>query len=933
MTNILKDLWHKLTTPRATDEDEERREPTANVVAERQSLPVAGRGQARQQAALLRLSAELAATLDETEVCQRVVHGLHDTLGYDNVALTLVDEITGDRVVTALVGLGFPLSRLAPGQGLSERPLLDGQLHYTPDVTKDVRFVPGLGGSEVDVPVRIGGEVLGVLVVESRQRNAFNQDDFEVLTAAAQQTGLAIEKARLLAAERQRADELDALRTTMADITAELELSALLQPIVKRAVELLDATNGELGLYDETSQETEVAFVYGHDVHVVGTRHPLGEGAMGYVAETGEPLIIQDYKTWERRAPQYEDVNLHSIVSAPLKVRGRLVGVIGLSDADPDRRFSHADLRLLNMFAQQAAIAVENARLYDQAQREIAERKRAEAERERLLTAERAQAQRQAALLRLSAELAAALDETEVCQRVVDGLHDTLDYDILGLYLVDETTGDRVVTAFVGSGFPQSRLVPGQGLSERPLLDGQLHYTPDVTQAARYVPGLSGSEVDVPVRIGGEVLGVLVVESRQRNAFNQDDFEVLTATAQQTGLAIEKARLLTTERQRADELDALRTTMAEITAELELSALLQAIVERAAGLLDATMAELGLYDEISQETEVAFAYGHDVHTVGTRHPLGEGAMGYVAETGEPLIIENYKEWDRRAPQYIDVPAHSTVAAPLQVGGRLVGVIVLSDTNLDRQFSPADLRLLNMFAQQAAIAIENARLYDQAQRAAVMEERSRLARELHDSVTQSLYSLTLLSEAGQRLAEAGELERVAGYLTRIGAIGQQALNEMRLLVYELRPLALESEGLIGALRHRLDAVEQRAGVGGRLVIGGAAGTIQLPATLEEELFRIAQEALNNTLKHAAPTSVEVRIHVESSDMNQCVELEVIDNGQGFDLDAVSDKGGMGLVSMRERAEKIGGKLTIRSAPGEGTRVKIVVGGQWPVGGDE
>ena len=110
---------------------------------------------------------------------------------------------------------------------------------------------------------------------------------------------------------------------------------------------------------------------------------------------------------------------------------------------------------------------------------------------------------------------------------------------------------------------------------------------------------MSGSEVDVPVRIGDEVLGVLVVESRQPHAFNQDDFEVLTAAAQQAGLAIEKARLLATERQRADELDALRITMAEVTAELELSALLQAIVERAAGLLDATLAELGLYDETS----------------------------------------------------------------------------------------------------------------------------------------------------------------------------------------------------------------------------------------------------------------------------------------------------------------------------------------------
>ncbi len=547
------------------------------------------------------------------------------------------------------------------------------------------------------------------------------------------------------------------------------------------------------------------------------------------------------------------------------------------------------------------------------------------AERERPLAAEPAQAQRQVALLRLSAELAATLVEAEVCQRVVRGLHETLGYVNVALLLLDETTGERVVSAFVGSGFPLPRLLPGQGLSERPLLDGQLHYTPDVTQESRFVPGLGGAEVDVPVRIGREVLGVLVVESWQTHTFDQNDFEVLTAAAQQAGLAIERARLLAAERQRADELDALRTTMAEVTSELELSTLLQAIVERAVGLVHATTGELGLYEEASQQVQVAFAYGHDKDTVGMRHPLGQGAMGCVAETGEPLIIEDYSTWDRRAPQYADVPMHSAVAAPLKVGGRLVGVIALADVDPSRQFGPAELHLLNLFAQQAAIAIENARLYDQAQQAAVVEERSRLARELHDSVTQSLYSLTLLSVAAQRLAETGEMERVKGYLTRIGEIGQQALNEMRLLVYELRPVALEWEGLVGALRQRLDAVEQRAGVGVRLVIGGEAGTIKLPATLEEALFRIAQEALNNALKHAAPTSVEVRIQVDGGETGQRVELEVRDDGQGFDPQAVRDKGGMGLVSMHERAEKIDAELTIRSAPGEGTRVTVVVDG--------
>jgi PAS domain S-box-containing protein len=333
---------------------------------------------AREQAALLRLSADLGATLDEAEICRRVVRGLHDTLGYDFLALMLVDETTGDRVVTASVGFEEPRTPVPPGQGLSERPLLDGQLHYTPDVTQDPRYFYGMAGSEVDVPVRIEGELLGVLVAESRQPYAFHRDDFEVLTAVAQQAGLAIGKARLLAAERKRVDELEALRTTMADITAELELPALLQAIVERAAGLLGATGGELGLYDEDNQEIRVVVSHNLGEHYVGTCHALGEGAMGRAAQAREPLIIRDYQTWEGRLTQYPQV--HAVLVAPLEVGGRLVGVFTTVASDPAREFTSADLHLLNLFAQQAAIAINNARLYDQAQREIAERARAEEE-------------------------------------------------------------------------------------------------------------------------------------------------------------------------------------------------------------------------------------------------------------------------------------------------------------------------------------------------------------------------------------------------------------------------------------------------------------------------------------------------------------------------------------------------------------------------
>jgi signal transduction histidine kinase len=230
----------------------------------------------------------------------------------------------------------------------------------------------------------------------------------------------------------------------------------------------------------------------------------------------------------------------------------------------------------------------------------------------------------------------------------------------------------------------------------------------------------------------------------------------------------------------------------------------------------------------------------------------------------------------------------------------------------RDFSDEDIALAVAFADQAALAIENAHLRDRVEQSAVMEERGRLARELHDSVTQSLYSLTLLAEGWKRLAVSGRLEDVAEPLSELGSIAQQALKEMRLLVHQLRPPLLEEEGLLAALHQRLAAVERRAGVDARLLSGDL---VDLPGAIEDGLYRIANEALNNALKHASATSVTVR--VEASD--EQVEMEVQDNGQGFDVAAVREQGGIGLSSMRERAEKLGGTLTVTSVPGTGTNV--------------
>ncbi|HEV8150399.1 MAG TPA: GAF domain-containing protein, partial [Gemmatimonadales bacterium] len=243
--------------------------------------PSSGR---HREAALLRLSSAIAAAETERDICKAVADGLQDAvLGFDFVAVLLVDEASGDRVVIASRGWeGAPPGlRVRPGQGLSELPLLDGRLHYTPQVTQDTRYLPTRNeGSEVDVPLLINRKLVGVLVVESNRHHAFDADDFEVLRAAAHQAGIAIGRARLLAAERQRADEQEALRATMADLSARLELSDLLQAVLERAVQLLRVSHGELAIYDAERKELEIVASYNVGKQdTKGTRMRPGEGA------------------------------------------------------------------------------------------------------------------------------------------------------------------------------------------------------------------------------------------------------------------------------------------------------------------------------------------------------------------------------------------------------------------------------------------------------------------------------------------------------------------------------------------------------------------------------------------------------------------------------------------------------------------------------
>ncbi|MEJ2218893.1 MAG: GAF domain-containing protein, partial [Gemmatimonadota bacterium] len=459
----------------------------------------------RLRSALLNMTTAVAEATTEPAVARAIVDGLtHDVFGFDRVTLS-VSEAGASEPVLAVSSNG------GSTDGGSEQP------------------------AKMALPLRIGDSVVGELEVERPAGAIFDRGDVELLTACARQAGAGLARTRHLAGEQRRVKEQQALLDTLADLSSQLEIEQLLQAVLERAVTLLGVTGGELAVYNEGEQLLTIVASHNMGTGSVGTRMQPGEGAMGHVALSQEPLIIPNYQRWSGRSSQYTHDTVQAVIVAPLLIGDRLVGAIAAVHSDPSWQFGEADLRLLELFAPQAAIAIENARLF------------------------------------------------------------------------------------------------------------------------------------------------------------------------------------AAERRRSEEQKALLDTMTDLVSNLELEKVLHRVLERAVTLLGVTGGELAIFDGHHDDLEVVASMNIGTDSVGTRMSLGEGAMGRVAETHEPLIIPNYQEWEGRSDKYTQSTVQAVMAAPLLIGQRLVGAIASVHSDPTRRFGEEDLRLLELFAPQAAIAIENARLFAASQR--------------------------------------------------------------------------------------------------------------------------------------------------------------------------------------------------------------------------
>lgn len=352
----------------------------------------------------------------------------------------------------------------------------------------------------------------------------------------------------------------------------------------------------------------------------------------------------------------------------------------------------------------------------------------------------------------------------------------------------------------------------------------------------------------------------------------------------------------------------------EITSILEIDELLSKVSELIRGAFDYYGVHIFLLDEgknqlIFNGTWEGKPY-HVTLEVGQDSLNGKAVLQNQAILANDVALEPSYRMDDHYPD-----TQAELVVPLRIGNRVIGTLDILSTE-KHAFNPDDMLVVQSLGDQIAIAIENARLYERSRELAVLEERNRMARELHDSMNQSLYSVILFTGAARNEADQIGSQAIQNFLERAENMAKQALKEMRLLVYELRPLELEEKGFLGALQQRLDTVEGRAGIDVELKINQQS---PLPYFLEDALFRIVQEALNNIIKHSNATKVIIEMEINE----EVCKMRVVDNGIGFDPALIQTRHGMGLINMRERAEKLGGKLSIKSTPSLGTEVEFEI----------
>jgi signal transduction histidine kinase len=518
-------------------------------------------------------------------------------------------------------------------------------------------------------------------------------------------------------------------------------------------------------------------------------------------------------------------------------------------------------------------------------------------------------------------------------QAVLINLQELVPYDLAGLFLLARRNPvlSRMVRStqstirFLADDHP---LVIAMENSTEPLILVDTQADPRFKDWEEMQP--IRSWMGVPLKVNTEMVGFLSLGSLQPDVYSVENGQYVKDFILPVNALIE--RILTPELPvriagRLDVISRLTLALGQVESREETFRTILQQVGRIFGAAEGIF----LFPD-SQSATLVVNFSLNEHLQGISHPRQADIIWDAFDKRQIIFLEDAQAYAVEHPQRLFQEVFSgrlsVLVVPLSVENAAFAillvtfdqVVLLSSDELLLAEALAQMtsttlhRLLTLEGLEKQLSEERSRLIEQTEQAAVTEERQRLARELHDSVTQLIYSQVLFAGAGLKVLRSGDVSLSEEYLQRIHIVAQQALKEMRLLVFELRPNEGLEDGLVSALQHRLDAVERRSDLQVKFEVQGA---LELDENTEIALYYIAMEALNNVLKHSGATIINFSIQAGSEGLL----MEIRDNGCGFDSSRDQQRGGMGLTSMQERISAVGGEIEMRSSPGEGTHLIV------------
>ena len=674
----------------------------------------------RQLEAVRAVTAEITRELDLSSLLDLIIQRAMELVSGTSGDVSLWDEATQCLVPRAWYGHGewFHGMRWRIGEGVvgTVAARREGM------VINDYRMSPYahplfLQQTEITAvlaePLLYQDRLLGVITAD-RQNAArlFTEEDRYILGLFATQAAIAIENARLHSATVRRGEELEALLRATRSVMSGLDLQGILDRILAEAAQISGCSHVKVLLVDKGAGVLRVGALQGTAMSG-GDRLPLGKGHSGIVAATGQPLISDDCPNDPRNAYAERDRELGIVtyLGLPIKRRDEVIGVLTFNTTAP-HRYTPDEVAYLTSFADQAAIAIENARLHETAIR---------------------QAQQLGTLNELTRTLTTTLDVKRVAHEILAAVQVLIPGTACRLW---EWVGEEDtlrLAASVGLRNPEGGLVPrfhsGQGLAGIVAATREPVTSRDVTQDPRFInqawaaaEGLVSCLL-VPLISGDRITGVLAIYTRIPHDFTDEEVGLLRSFADQAAIATENARLHSAAVRRGEELAALLRATRSVMSGLDLKGILDRIVAEAAQMAGTTHVSVLFVDQEAQVLRLAAMAGTPMPP-GFQVPLGTDLSGLVAQTGEPVFSADSPNDPRNllATRDRQLGFVTYLGLPITIRDEVLGVLTFDNIG-PRHYSPEELAYLASFADQAAIAIENARLYEAIrQHAVTLEQR-------------------------------------------------------------------------------------------------------------------------------------------------------------------------------------------------------------------